>query len=89
MTAPKVSLAQQAEAIDTAILRQSHLVSGGSIRAMRAKCEEQFDLDRLRAARRTLDWLEDNQTEIRAFLAVPQAERTAWLSQASAKREPA
>ncbi len=89
MTAPKFSLAQQCEAVDTAILRQVHLINGGSLRAMRAKREEQFDLDRLRATRRTLNWLEDNQTEIKAFLAVDQSVRTVWLSQVSGKKEPA
>lgn len=75
----KVSLGQQIEAVRFAETRQRHLASGGSVRSQRPERVEQFDLERLGAAARTLEWLKDHEEEIRAFLQLPPDRRQALL----------
>lgn len=69
MTA-KISLSQQVEAVRYAETRQRHLAAGGTVRGNRGERVEQFDLERLSAAARTLEWLKDHEIEIRKLLAV-------------------
>lgn len=66
--AARVSLNQQIEAVSFACTRQQTLANGGTVKGMRGKSAEQFDLARLQAAFRTLKWLEANEAEIRAAL---------------------
>jgi hypothetical protein len=78
MTAPKISLGQQIEAVRFAETRQRHLATGGSVRAQRAERVEQYDVERLGAAARTLEWLKQHEDEIRKLLAM-EPERRAHL----------
>lgn len=89
MSDPKVSLSQQAEAVLFALRRQETLANGGSVKGLRGRSVEEFDLVRLRAAARTIEWLEANEAAIRAFLALPPASREAGLAMAQevARRE--
>lgn len=80
MTAPKVSLRQQIEAVRFAETRQRQLCGGGSVRELRRDAEAKFDLARLNAAARTLEWLADNEAEIRAFVGLPAEARQAVMS---------
>jgi len=73
MTA-KVSLRQQIEAVRFAETRQRQLCGGGTVRELRRQAESEFDLARLNAAARTLEWLAENEVEIRKLLEIP-AER--------------
>jgi hypothetical protein len=65
----KISLGQQIEAVDFAIVRQSSLANGASIKGRRGQAAEAYDVKRLRAALRTLEWLAQHEAEIRAYLA--------------------
>jgi hypothetical protein len=72
MTGPRtISLAQQREAVHFATVRQGAIAGGGTVKGLRARSAEEFDLQRLQAALRTLDWLQSHEAEIRAYLAVP------------------
>jgi hypothetical protein len=85
MTAPaKISLAQQFEAVQFALRRQSTLAGGGSLRGMRGKTAEEYDVARLKAAAATLDWLMANEPDIKAFLRLPPQGRQAALEMAAA-----
>jgi uncharacterized protein YcbX len=88
MTARKVSLAQQYEAVSFALTRQSALARGGSIKGLRGKSTEEFDVERLRAVVATLDWLMANETDIKAFLRLPPEGRKAALDMAAAHPGP-
>lgn len=68
MTAPRISLNQQIEALQLACTRQQTLANGGSVRALRTRSAEEYDLTRLQAATRTLLWLQANEAEIRTYL---------------------
>lgn len=74
----KISLSQQVEAVRFAETRQRTLAGGGTVRGMRGESVEQFDLERLSAAARTLEWLQQNEAEIRKLLAI-EPERRALL----------
>lgn len=79
MTAPRVSLAQQLEALEFALRRQQSFVNGTkSIRELRPPAQARFDADRLEAAVKTLRWLQSHEPEIRKLLEIP-AERRALL----------
>ena len=76
MTAPKISLRQQIEAVRLAETRQRTLCTGGTVRELRRSAEAEFDMKRLNAAARTLEWLADIEPEIRKLLAIPAERRT-------------
>jgi hypothetical protein len=69
MTAPRISLAQQIEAVRFAASRQRSIASGATIRAARGRSVEEYDTVRLGAAARTLAWLASNEEAVRAFIA--------------------
>ena len=72
MTEPRrITLDQQREALDFAVRRQEALAKGATVRGLRGRSTEEYDLERLRAAARTLDWLGQHEAEIRAWLACP------------------
>lgn len=77
--APKISLNQQLEAVDFAVRRQTTLANGQTVNGLRGKSVEEHDLNRLRAAARTLVWLLKHEGEIKAFLALPEDTRKALL----------
>lgn len=79
MTAPKISLRQQIEAVRLAETRQRTLSTGGTVRELRRDAEAKFDLHRLNAAARTLEWLSENEHYIRAFQELPIDAREAVL----------
>lgn len=77
MTAPKVSLAQQLEAVEFALRRQQSFVNGAkNIRELRPAAQAKFDADRLEAAVKTLSWLRSHEAEIRKLLEIPAERRT-------------
>jgi hypothetical protein len=79
MTAPKISLAQQLEALEFALRRQQSFVNGTkNIRELRPDAVARFDADRLEAAVKTLRWLQSHESEIRKLLEIP-VERRALL----------
>lgn len=79
MTAPvKFSLRQQVEAVRYAESRQAAVKNGGSYRELRPAREAEYDVQRLNAAARTLEWLQQHEDEIRKLLAIA-AERRALL----------
>ena len=79
MTFPKVSLAQQREAVEFALRRQQSLCNGAkNIRELRPEAQARYDADRLEAAVKTLRWLQSHEPEIRKLLEIP-AERRALL----------
>jgi hypothetical protein len=82
MTAPRVSLAQQLEAVRFAETRQRVFAAGQAVKPMRGRSAEEYDLQRLSAAARTLEWLQLHEAEIKAFLALPQASREAGFAMA-------
>jgi hypothetical protein len=79
---PKVSLAQQIEAVRFAETRQRTIAGGGSVKSARPRSVEDYDLQRLNAAARTLEWLKEHETAIRAFLACRPTSRDAALAMA-------
>ncbi|WNJ89145.1 hypothetical protein [Bosea sp. 685] len=87
MTAPKVSLSQQAEAVRFAETRQRSLACGGTVRGERSKSVEEFDIVRLGAAARTLALFSQNEDELRAFLQLPAEARQAVLQHGPALAE--
>ena len=80
--APKISLAQQLEALEVATTRQRALATSGRVQAMRPKNAEEYDLTRLQAAVRTMIWLRDNHADLHEFLALPKAVRARLVQQA-------
>jgi hypothetical protein len=80
--APKISLAQQIEAVDLAIVRQRALATSGRVQEMRPKSAAQYDVDRLTVARRSLQTLLDNVDDIRALLDLPKPARAAGMAMA-------
>ncbi|MBN9471690.1 MAG: hypothetical protein ABS35_19670 [Kaistia sp. SCN 65-12] len=79
MTAPKVSLAEQIEAVRFAETRQRSLADGRTIKELRARQFAQRDLEALNAAARSLTVLKDDAEQIRAFLKLPAEAREAVL----------
>ncbi len=69
--APKISLGQQAEAVNFALVRARSLYGGSTIREMRPRKEAEFDLQRLAAAVATLRWLREHEADVRWFLRLP------------------
>lgn len=74
VTTSRVSLAQQIEAVTFAAQRQRALAAGAAVKPMRGQSVEQYDLQRLYAAVRSLEWLAQHEAEIRAWLADRKAE---------------
>lgn len=66
-TPPKFSLAAQIEALQTACTRQAALANGTTIKPLRGKAAEAYDLQRLQAVTRTMLWLQANSAEINAY----------------------
>jgi len=85
MTARRVSLAQQLEAVLLACTRQATLARGQSVKALRTRAQEEYDLDRLQAVTRTLVWLQANQEALTGFLAFTAEQRAAIIAEARAK----
>lgn len=79
MTGPKISLRQQIEAVRFAETRQRAIKDGGSLREQRPVREAEYDMQRLGAAARTLEWLQRYEDEIRIFLQLPAEAREAVL----------
>jgi len=75
MTEPRISLAQQAEAVDFALARQVSLANGATVKGKRGGSAERYDVQRLQAARRTIEWLMSHEAEIRSYLRLPEAGR--------------
>lgn len=73
--APKISLGQQIEAVELAIRRQETIASGATVRALRSKSVEAYDVHRLRAALINLEWLAANHAEIREALTAHRQKR--------------
>ena len=86
-TPRKFSLAQQHEAVRFARVRQCGLAAGQSIKGLRGKQVEEYDVERLAAVLKTLDWLMINEADIKAFCALPPAGRVAALEMAKAHVE--
>ena len=61
----KISLPQQIEALTIALTRQAALAQGTTIKPMRGKQAEQYDVLRLQAALRTLRWVDAHQDVLR------------------------
>lgn len=79
MTAARISLSQQLEALEFALRRQQSFVNGTkNIRELRPDAVARFDADRLEATVKTLRWLQSHEPEIRKLLEIP-AERRALL----------
>lgn len=75
---PKFSLRQQLEAVRFAETRQRSIIGGGTLRELRPNREAEYDMQRLGAAARTLEWLQQHEDEIRKLLAI-EPERRALL----------
>ena len=75
MSAAKISLGQQIEAVRFAETRQRSIIGGGTLRELRPDREAQYDLQRLGAAARTLEWLQQHEDEIRKLLAIDSSRR--------------
>lgn len=89
MTAPRISLAQQLEAVRFAETRQRVFAAGQAVKPMRGRSAEEYDLQRLSAAARTLEWLQLHEAEIKAFLGLPSDARGSVLATALALAEDA
>lgn len=79
MTAPKISLAEQVEAVRFAETRQRALNDGKAIKELRPAQFGKRDIQRLNAAARSLEILKEDADEIRAFLMLPADAREAVL----------
>lgn len=75
----KFSLRQQIEAVRFAETRQRSIMGGGTLRELRPEREATYDMQRLGAAARTLEWLQSHEPEIRAFLQLSAEAREAVL----------
>jgi len=73
--APKISLNQQIEAVELAIRRQEAIAGGASVRGLRPKSVEVYDVQRLRAALVNLEWLAKHHAEIREALTAHRQKR--------------
>lgn len=76
----KISLRQQIEAVRFAETRQRTIMGGGTLRELRPAREAEYDMQRLGAAARTLEWLQEHEDEIKAFLAFDPADRARLVS---------
>jgi hypothetical protein len=79
MTVPVIHLAHQAEAVRFAETRQRSMNEGRAIKELRGLQFGKRDIERLNAAARTLETLQANADEIRAFLKLPASSREAVL----------
>lgn len=79
MTAPLVPLVQQIEEVKFSVVRQRRLLGGATIRELRKPAIAENGLERLEAAVRTMETLNRNADEIRAFLKLPAEAREAVL----------
>ena len=79
MTAPAIPLGHQIDAVRFAETRQRSMNDGRAIKELRGPQFGQRDLERLNAAARSLETLEKNAAEIRAFLKLPAEAREAVL----------
>ena len=81
--APKISLQQQIEEcgyeLDQRARVYPRLVSSGKLRQAVAD----YHVDRMRATRRTLEWLQRHEDEIKAFLALEPETRKAGFEMAA------
>jgi hypothetical protein len=77
----KISLRQQIEAVRYAETRQRAIMGGGSLRELRPSREAEYDMRRLGAAARTLEWLLTHEDEIKAFLALDPTNRASMICQ--------
>lgn len=75
MTAARISLGQQIEAVRFAESRQRAMKDGGTLRELRPAREAEYDMQRLGAAARTLEWLQANEADIRKLSAIDPARR--------------
>jgi hypothetical protein len=66
MSAERISLGQQLEAVRFAAERQKTLNGGATLREHRAETVRDYDLKRLLAAVETLTWLKDNAAAVKA-----------------------
>lgn len=80
MTAPRISLNQQIEAVRFAESRYRAFAQGQSVKPMRGRSAEEYDMQRLGAAARTLEWMQKHEAEIKAFLALSAEARRAALA---------
>lgn len=87
MTAPAIPLVQQIEEVRFSVVRQRSLLTGASIRELRKPAIAEHGLERLEAAVRTLEILNRNADEIRAFLKLPAETRVAALEYGQADNE--
>ncbi|MFC5393127.1 hypothetical protein [Bosea vestrisii] len=79
MTTPRISLAEQIEAVRFAETRQRALNDGKAIKELRGVQFGQRDIERLNTAARSLEILKGQADEIRAFLKLPADAREAVL----------
>ncbi|MDP3408216.1 hypothetical protein [Bosea sp. (in: a-proteobacteria)] len=84
MTAPSIPLVQQIEEVRFSVVRQRSLLNGAAIRELRKPAIAEHGLERLEAAVRTMETLNRNADEIRAFLKLPAELRRAALEWAKA-----
>lgn len=85
MTAPAIPLVQQIEEVRFSVVRQRSLLGGATIRELRKPAIAEHGLERLEAAVRTMETLNRNADEIRAFLKLPAELRRAALEWAQAQ----
>jgi hypothetical protein len=69
-TTPKISLAQQAEAVEFAKVRQDSLNNGSSVKEMRGKSVAEYDALRLAAAAKTLRLFAGQEADLRWFVSL-------------------
>jgi hypothetical protein len=85
---PKISLAQQAEAVEFAKVRQDSLNFGGSVKEMRTRSTGEYDAQRLAAAAKTLRLFSKHQDEMRWFLSLSPETRQALKERAIKDQAP-
>jgi hypothetical protein len=66
MSAERISIGQQLEAVRYAAERQAILGRGGSVRDQRPESVRDYELQRLLAAVETLTWLKNNAEAVKA-----------------------
>lgn len=71
----KFSLQLQIEAQGFACDRQYKLAQGQSIKPSKSRSVEELQLEHMRAVSASLRWLRDNEDALRAWAALPKADR--------------
>ena len=66
MSAERISIGQQLEAVRFAAERQALLITGARVKDERPESVRDYELQRLLAAVETLTWLRDNAESVRA-----------------------